>query len=75
MSRFREYADKDDSIVLTYEEAYQRAWEAAEQLEELMGQYSDEPYVRDEARVASFASDCLSLLTDQAVVTSCYNDR
>lgn len=75
MTRFYEKASEDDSIVLTYEEAYQRAWEAAEQLEELMGQYSDEPYVRDEARVASFASDCLSLLADQAVIASCDNDR
>ncbi|HEY0755161.1 MAG TPA: hypothetical protein VGD98_14475 [Ktedonobacteraceae bacterium] len=68
MPRFNEPAIEEDSCVLTYEEAYQRAWEAAEQLEELMGQYSDEPYVRDEARVASFASDCLSLLSNQAMI-------
>jgi hypothetical protein len=70
MTHFREKASEDDSYTLTYEEAYQRAWEAAEQMEELMGQYTDEPYARDEARVASFASDCLSLLANGAVITS-----
>jgi len=70
MGRYHEKAFEDDSYVLTYEEAHQRAWEAAEQMEELMGQYTDEPYMRDEARVASFASDCLSLLADQAIITS-----
>ena len=74
MSRHHENTFEDDSYVLTYEEAYQRAWEAAEQMEELMGQYTDEPYTRDEARVASFASDCLSLLADQAMITSPYDE-
>ena len=69
-----EKALNDDSYTLSYEDAYQRAWEAAEQMEELMGLYTDEPYTRDEARVASFASDCFSLLADQAVIHS-PNDR
>ena len=42
MARHHETTFEDDSYVLTYEEAYQRAWEAAEQMEELMGQYTDE---------------------------------
>lgn len=76
MAQFHGKTVEDDSYVLTYEEACQRAWETAEQFEELMGQYTDEPYIRDEARVASFASDCLSFLADQAVITSpCDKDR
>lgn len=70
MARSYRQETEDDSIVLTYEEAYQRAWEAAERLEDLMGQYTDEPYVRDDARIASLASDCLAFLSDHVVITS-----
>lgn len=76
MVRFGENTSDDGEIVLTYEEARQRAWKAAEELEELMGEYTDEPYIRNEARVASFASDCLSLLSDHVMISSpCDRDR
>lgn len=74
MARWNDTTTDDDSaIVLTYEEAHQRAWETAEQLEELIGQYTDEPYERDETRVASFAADCLAFLADDAVIIPPYD--
>jgi long-subunit acyl-CoA synthetase (AMP-forming) len=55
---------------LSYEEALERAQQAANQLEDLMCQYNTKPYIRDETRVNYFVSECMVLLANRYVITS-----
>ncbi len=55
---------------LSYEEALARALQAANQLEDLMCQYTTQPYLRDESRVEYFVSECMVLLANRYVITS-----
>jgi hypothetical protein len=55
---------------LSYDEALERAQQAANQLESLMGTYFTKPYQRDESRIGYFVSQCMLLLANRYVITS-----
>ncbi len=54
--------------VLHFKEAEQIAQELAERLEQLMGQFTSEPYKRDETRYNYLVTQCLSLLARRFVI-------
>lgn len=68
MKRFHESAIDDCQNSVSYRTAHELAWETAEEIEGLMGLYTDEGYERDEDRVSSLASTYLSLLSDRVMI-------